>query len=568
MAAHLVTPRKIRLTSRVELVPQLGHEHPLTALAFGSGSGLLAALDARPSVHVWGVEPSEVLLIAPLPTGRFDAVHWLDAERIAARQCLDEGGVVWWARRADRADRWRPLDDAEAPGVVGVLSVERAGAGLEVVHTSDGRRVALAQGEATATAVDPLGRYVVLAVGASVRVFDAERGGELHEIDGGVGSLLGMAVTPGGDSVVLLGSEGRLSVVDPMRGGRARALARVAEAQCLAIDGSEHVAVGDSGGQVTVLSLEDGQRLVRTPKCVRGFVREVALCEQIGFLGARPESFTAYLEPERAIQPVRPMPGTARAVCAGAGWPLVLVSLEDGRLFELNLLAGTATELGRSPFALTQLAASQFGAVGVGEGGCWWFDGERGAVHALEAAQEVRCVAVDRKGSVAALGYPSRVVVLGSSGKVQSVIEGISSPRSMGLLKYRNKRTLVVVDEARVLWRVELGKEKLVRAGVVELVGGQGGLAVVDSLVVDEDETLRGLVEIDNAHRAVVTIDVQSGQATLELGVVVHGPHVVAVYDDEGTWLRQDEQRSVRMVSELSAYEPHDWLRQRGPGEA
>src|SRR5690606_18681988 len=115
------------------------------------------------------------------------------------------------------------------------------------------------------------------------------------------------------------------------------------------------------------------------------------------------ESFGCYLDPEQAIQPMRPLPGRATAVCAGSRWPMLVAALDDGRVIEVDLSSGSVTELAHAELALTSVAASEYGVFGVSGARALWHDGESATVHELGSDDAVCCVAVERKGGMAAV---------------------------------------------------------------------------------------------------------------------------------------------------------------------
>jgi len=565
--AHLVTPQKIRLSRHVNLVPQTGHYMPILSLAFEPQSSVLAALDATPCVRLWTLDPPEVLLIAPIAVDTVSTVSWLPDQRIVVSQRRQDE-TTYWSRPPAGGERWRvAVNEAEL--------FEGAQRGPHVVQTKKGISLVREDGtqfpipktsKVIKFALDPLLRYVATIQGSRLVTYDLEGGRVLRDLDVHSVEINDLALSSTGQWILSADKSGLLLRTDPLREERSKVVRRMpSEATAVAVDPTdEFVAVGDVTGQVSFLSLEDGGRLFATPKGVREFEGELPLLEDVGYVGLRGENFTAYLEPNHSILPVRPLPAPAVSYCPGLEFPLLNVALDDGQVFEVDLSNETLSQRARAPWPLTRMAVSEYGVVGVGEGGIWSFDGDDEEIRPCNGV--VLAVAINRAGDLEAFAYADRVEVRSTRGKGK--LSTLQAPDIIGMAfsTFKSKETLVVVDQGRVLWRWDLDNERLVRIGVVEPEPGLAPITQVLSLHSDADGTIRGLAKGENDHRFIVAFDLVTATARLLLGIVVVGRQIAATYDSEGTWLRQDEERSVRVIQDLQALNIKEWSRSADMG--
>ncbi len=564
---HIVTPQRIRFAREVAYVPQSGHDTAIKSMAFApgqeDGEALLAVIDDDAMLRVWSTDPAAVLSILPLPAS-CDGVVWVDGEHVAVRALLD-GEVTWWQRKVCGGERWQAVEASSIPQVESSLVVSFSAGQITWTGVHSG---GMSSAEAPSTwLADPLARYLVLAFSQSVEIVDVEQGVRLKRVETDGEAIVGAAVSARGDRVFVLTEGGRVLRFEPMRGQGVGELARSPlPAGTLAYDAcSGLVAVGHTSGQLSFLDAVSGRLVLRTPRKVPGFLLELPLLDEIGFVGLRSESLGAYLAPQTEILPIRPLPGILASACASPRFPEIHVGLDDGRVVTLNLETEALVEEGQAPWPLQHLCCNQRHLVGLGEGG-WWSDRPLGLDHfSPPPASEVLRVALDPQDEWLAVACrDGSVQVAKTSGKKGAVTLHLAQVRDIAFSTLKGKTSLMLIDASCVLWSCEAGKTRLIRVGRLDVPMGQYGRVV--AMVADGVSELRLLLVGDQEHRLLISVDPSGAETTLLGSVLLQGTQVVAVFGADQARLRQGEEHSLRVVRDLLAFEASDWLRSEGAG--
>jgi hypothetical protein len=407
--------------------------------------------------------------------------------------------------------------------------------------------------------VDPLSRFVCYALADELRVLDFDSEKELCRHPLGA-PVTGLALLPSGEAMLASLLNGEVHRIDPLRPDRNQPLCAAASATCLAyLPSKSLLAVGEEDAHVSLFDANTGRKVLRTGRRVPGFVSELVAPDGSVYVGLRVESYTAELAEERSILPIRPLP--APLASAALTERELLVALEDGRVVGIEVEKESIIEYCRFEKPLRLLAASADGFVGVDNSAVQVFDGIRSSGFEWENADSVCTLAIDRAGKHLALADAAGVTLVELANGERRHL-ALPAVQAMAFTRRKGKAVLAVIDAGRVLWCLELGKQKPSRIGVLELEGRLSNLSQILCLGAERDGTLRLLGSADNEQRVIASLDVNTARASQEAALMVLGTQIVMIHDEDGPRLRQDEERGVRFVSELQAYEPGEYMRE------
>lgn len=559
-------PKKVKLTQLVQIVPQIGHDEALVALAFHpTRPRLCAALDATPAVQLWSLEQGETLLIAPLPPLRFTELRWLDDTRLAVRTAGPN--AVWYVRSLAEHDLWRPQDQARPIDAEDGLELEEDESG-SFVAVRDETRIALASpGDAHVAVLDPLHRFAILAGEHHLWVCDVDHGALLETLDHHEDTVTGIATASTGAFAASCDASGRIYRLAPLREGEPPRMIRRLRGTptCLAIaPHADHIAVGDDQGHLVLLDAEDGQRLLKTAKRPKGYHQEFLLAETIAYVGMRPHGLSVYLETQDRVLPALPLPGFATAASSSIGERDFYVALEDGRLLCIALDTQTFTLVASTDTPLRLLAATPAACLGLRSDGLFIITDENQREVPRDDLDAITHIALSSDTKLTATFAPGRLLVTQGKRKTKTVadVDAFDAIQAMAFTTYRSKPAIAIVDEHRVLWRLDLPKGTLRRVGLIERSDVEASIAAVLALSVDDDGFLRALCISDNEHRILVGLDLATSRANTMLGVLPIQHQITVVYEDPSSiWLRQEDETAIRMVREMHPFTVEDWLR-------